>query len=523
MRQIRLLLLLSLALLGALSSRAEDADPPGRVGRISLAGAGVELRLGETVVSGDEALNWPLTTGSRIGTANGARAEVRIGSTALRMDGGTTLELVELSDERIWLRLQQGKILIELQNPEHAPEAALDTPEGRLRFEAPGIYRADVAGGTTAFSAYRGSAGIEPYGLSLQAGERVLLLGGADRRYLINQAVSDDFRQWCLAREQVPAASRHVAPEMTGQEALHHHGVWQETAEYGPVWFPQVVPAGWAPYTIGRWVWIRPWGWTWIDAAPWGFAPFHYGRWAQAGGRWAWVPGAYAVRPVYAPALVAWVGQPGWRITLSSGALPATGWYPLGPREIYYPVYRSSVRHVRGINAASVSQVERIVSTAAPPPGHELHHAHRHRHQTIQSPPRQIVQSAAVPPQPASPPPRRHEPSRAAPVADSASATVAMPMFQKRMAGAAGVPAHEPKPALTSQIDSHRNVAENPRRRAESRVAPVPVAAAPVAVPPRPHAAPDASHHGRGNAAFAPERQRPHREQGRQKRGPHDH
>ena len=27
------------------------------------------------------------------------------------------------------------------------------------------------------------------------------------------------------------------------------------------------------------WVWLRPWGWTWVDDAPWGFAPFHYGRW----------------------------------------------------------------------------------------------------------------------------------------------------------------------------------------------------------------------------------------------------
>ena len=24
-----------------------------------------------------------------------------------------------------------------------------------------------------------------------------------------------------------------------------------------------------------------PWGWTWVDDAPWGFAPFHYGRWVN--------------------------------------------------------------------------------------------------------------------------------------------------------------------------------------------------------------------------------------------------
>ena len=49
--------------------------------------------------------------------------------------------------------------------------------------------------------------------------------------------------------------------------------------EYGTVWFPHVTIVGWAPYRYGHWAWISPWGWTWVDDAPWGFAPFHYGRW----------------------------------------------------------------------------------------------------------------------------------------------------------------------------------------------------------------------------------------------------
>ena len=44
-----------------------------------------------------------------------------------------------------------------------------------------------------------------------------------------------------------------------------------------------------------------------IDEQPWGFAPYHYGRWAHAGNRWVWVPPQRDVRPVYAPALVAFV------------------------------------------------------------------------------------------------------------------------------------------------------------------------------------------------------------------------
>jgi len=43
------------------------------------------------------------------------------------------------------------------------------------------------------------------------------------------------------------------------------------------------VPAGWAPYTNGRWLWDPVYGYSWVDYAPWGWAPFHYGRWVYNG------------------------------------------------------------------------------------------------------------------------------------------------------------------------------------------------------------------------------------------------
>lgn len=390
-------LLVCLALIAALPTSASENDPPGRVGRISLAGEGTQLRIGDSTASGGATLNWPLTTGALIETAGGARSEARIGSTALRLDMGTVLEFLELSDERIWLRLHRGSVVISVQNPEHAAEMALDTPQGRLRFDAPGSYRADVSGGTTAFSAYHGAARIEELGLAVRTGERILLLGGSERNYLLGQPAHDAFRQWVLAREQRDArpANRYVSPEMTGHEALEQHGRWQETTEYGAAWFPAGVPAGWAPYRWGRWAWVPPWGWTWVDQAPWGFAPFHYGRWALIGGQWAWLPGAYVARPVYAPALVAWLGQPGWHLSFSIGTAPAVGWYPLGPRETYYPHYRSSLRHVRTINSTHVQHADRVVTTTSPAPGHDRHYVHRQRHEAVTLSPQQAIQSGA--------------------------------------------------------------------------------------------------------------------------------
>lgn len=112
----------------------------------------------------------------------------------------------------------------------------------------------------------------------------------------------------------------------------------------------------WAPYRVGHWNWISPWGWTWVDDAPWGFAPFHYGRWARIGPRWAWVPGRLAPRPVYAPALVAFVGGSGggvsWSLSIGSGGppQPSLGWFPLAPGEAFRPAYRVSPRYVTEVN-----------------------------------------------------------------------------------------------------------------------------------------------------------------------------
>jgi hypothetical protein len=122
---------------------------------------------------------------------------------------------------------------------------------------------------------------------------------------------------------------------MTGATDLARYGQWSATSDYGSVWTPTSVPQGWAPYQDGRWSWVAPWGWTWIDNAPWGFAPFHYGRWAWVGGHWCWVPGNWGPRPIYAPALVGWFGGDGFMF----GGVPAVGWVPLAPNEAFYPAY----------------------------------------------------------------------------------------------------------------------------------------------------------------------------------------
>src|SRR4029453_15692065 len=82
---------------------------------------------------------------------------------------------------------------------------------------------------------------------------------------------------------------------------------------------------GWAPYRSGQWRWVRPWGWTWVDQAPWGYAPFHYGRWVTIGNRWCWWPGGYYARPIWAPALVGFVGGSNLSVWVGFGGVCRPG------------------------------------------------------------------------------------------------------------------------------------------------------------------------------------------------------
>jgi hypothetical protein len=72
-------------------------------------------------------------------------------------------------------------------------------------------------------------------------------------------------------------------------------------------------------------------------------------------------------RPVYAPALVAWVGGPHVSIGVSVGSGPPIGWFPLGPREVYVPWYGVSPRYVQVVNQAHVTQVVNVTQIVHSP------------------------------------------------------------------------------------------------------------------------------------------------------------
>ena len=203
-------------------------------------------------------------------------------------------------------------------------------------------------------------------------GQAAVITGDQTFQVQIVAAQRDQFLNDMLSREQ-PAATAQQVPalveQMPGGEDLSAYGSWSDVPQYGQVWYPQVA-AGWQPYTDGHWAWVQPYGWTWVDNDPWGFAPFHYGRWLQLDGRWAWCPASVQAAgpayPVYAPALVTFFGiGAAFAVGAAVGSLWSSGrvgWVPLGPGEVYHPWFRASPTYVRNVNIRQVTNVTNITN-----------------------------------------------------------------------------------------------------------------------------------------------------------------
>ena len=335
------------------AAATQNTDPPGRVARLNYtAGAVTTEPAGATDWSYAQ-INRPLTTGDQLWNDQNARSEMHIGSTAVRLGPSTSLDLLNLDDNSAQLKVAQGTLSARVRELAPGSSYEIDTPNLALGLDGPGDYRVDVAPDGSSTTVTVRSGGATAYGdggqVPLAAGQQIRFAGTNLQQVADNGAPGlDGFDQWAASRdaaEDRSVSARYVSRDMPGYQDLDANGTWQSTPQYGEVWVPRGTPAGWAPYHDGHWVWQAPWGWTWVDDAPWGFAPYHYGRWAQVDDTWAWVPGPVAISepPVYAPALVAFVGGGGggvnWGVDLAIGGAIAAGvaWFPLGPGEPWHP------------------------------------------------------------------------------------------------------------------------------------------------------------------------------------------
>ena len=337
----------------------DEGDPPTRVARLAYAEGAVSFLPGGTQDWVAATVNRPLTTGDELWADRDSRAELQLDGSLLRLAGGTAVSMLNLSDRVTQIRLSSGTLLVRVRRLDDNETYEIDAPNLAFTILRPGLYRlsVDSSGATTAVRVRSGQGEVTGGGTAytVQAGENDVFSGTSElTEYALSSPPTEDaFDDWSASRDgrwEHSESARYVSPDVVGYEDLDDQGAWQPTPDYGNVWFPSHVEPGWAPYHYGHWSYIAPWGYTWVDDQPWGFAPFHYGRWVFFRGAWGWIPapprpefGVY-VRPVYAPALVAWVGV---------GA--GVAWFALGPREVYVPCYPVSRRYVNEINVSNTT------------------------------------------------------------------------------------------------------------------------------------------------------------------------
>lgn len=366
--------LLLLSVLSVSVALADDGtDPPGRVARLSYTNGSVSLQPAGVEDWAEAIVNRPLTTGDKLWTDRNSRAELDMGSAAIRLGSTTGFSFLNLDDHSAQMNVTAGTAIVHVRDQGEKQSFEIDTPNVAVLLQSPGDYRVEVneAGDSTVVKVSDGEAQVSAAGQTVPLHtQQAFAFRGTDQVTADAASVGapDALDSWSIERDhrwdQAQArTSQYVAPDVAGATDLADYGTWESTPEYGDVWVPTTVVAGWSPYQFGRWVWVSPWGWTWVDDAPWGFAPFHYGRWAYRDTRWCWVPGPRRLRPVYAPALVAWVGSPGASVSISVGGGAGVGWFPLAPREVFVPGYRVSRDYVRNVNISNTTIVNNTYIT----------------------------------------------------------------------------------------------------------------------------------------------------------------
>ncbi len=159
----------------------------------------------------------------------------------------------------------------------------------------------------------------------------------------------DGFDDWVQVRDKRlddSLSARYVSPGVIGYQDLDGYGRWVPTPTYGNVWVPNYRAGGLGSLSLSA---------TGRGSLP-GDGPgltISLGASLRSttaagscyGGYWGWAPGPVGYwNPYYAPALVGWIGGPGFGVGFGFGGGGwgigiNFGWFPLGWGEPFYPRY----------------------------------------------------------------------------------------------------------------------------------------------------------------------------------------
>lgn len=326
--------------------------------RISLIQGDIQIRTEETGEWVPASINMPLSEGDRIWVPEGGRTEVQLrDGTFLRLDENSALEILTVENDSFQFYLTEGRAYINFKGGKGS-HLQMDTPLSSTRAYDRSLYGVDVTReGNTDISVFQGSVNVESReGSTWVNAGKILSLREGHYAELAPLGPPDEWENWNRQRDRKLVSQRppsRYLPEELYPYAndFEGNGSWVYTSGYGYVWRPTVVVSvGWAPYRIGRWVWIRG-DYVWISYEPWGWVPYHYGRWAfVASIGWCWVPPPRGA-VYWGPGFVGWVHTPTY-----------VSWVPLAPGEIYYGhgYYGPHSVNITNINITNI-QIQKVV------------------------------------------------------------------------------------------------------------------------------------------------------------------
>jgi len=329
----------------------------------------ISLIQGDVQISGPDFTDWtaasinlPLYEGDRIWVPDGGRLETHIrGGVFIRADENTAYDVLSLGGGSMQLYLDRGHVYINNRRGGIKTVQA-DTPLASIRSYDNSIIMLDVTdSGHTEVSVLTGEVYAET-----KAGATRIIAGNTltiredNTAELSPIAAPDDWERWNMDRDgQIMAygeSSRYLPGELQEYSTdFDENGRWDYTSDYGYVWVPAITVVEWAPYTVGRWIWVRN-NYVWISFETWGWAPYHYGRWVHVPARgWCWVPPSRGA-VYWGPGFVGWVYTPAY-----------VAWVPLAPGEIYYGYgyYGPGSINITTININTVVVNKRYRNSAA--------------------------------------------------------------------------------------------------------------------------------------------------------------
>ena len=312
---------------------AENVGPV-RMARFCLIQGKVNCRPSTKVDWAPASLNQPIRQGEQIFVPANSRAEIAFddGSIA-RLGGGAFVTMQTLySDDQgefTEVKLNDGLATWRLKNKLSVYQ--IDTPFCSVKASGPARFR--VGARKTCEVANRvGNCTVEDQNghTDVAPGQFVELGSATDALHTVPLPPDDSWEQWNEQRDRVydtgsPISQKYLPPDVAlAAPDLDSYGSWRDVPQYGHIWVPRVTEAGWRPYHNGHWVWVDPFGWTWVGQEAWGWAPYHYGTWVHSSYGWGWNPGP--AQQCWSPAVVSFSSYNG-----------SVAWAPLCPEEVHYP------------------------------------------------------------------------------------------------------------------------------------------------------------------------------------------